>query len=272
MSFPDPPSAGPPDRAVPILMYHAVFPPEDPFDRSDPGEYLYVVEPDAFRSHLRWVRGAGYETILLRHYLDWLDGVREIPRRSVLITFDDGHVTNRTRALPILLETGSVAEFFVTTGWTGEPESMTAEDIRALRKAGMGIGSHGVSHAMLDDLDDAAVETELSVSKRFLEEILQEEVFAFSAPGGRMTPSAMEIAKKAGYRTVLLSKMGVNRFADGPYGLRRIAIRRNTRMGESLLAKGSPGAWSTLSQRVLDLGKATLGNERYNRIRQRLLR
>lgn len=260
------------DNTVSILMYHAIHSTEDRFIWDDPGEFKYVVDENVFRSHMEFVRSAGYVSITVRDYLDWQQGKRGIPEKCLIITFDDGHVTNLTRALPILQENELVAEFFITTGWVGRPDYLSREDILKLRNAGMGIGSHCVSHPMLNDLDEPSIKQELFESKKYLEELLQEKVCALSSPGGRMTPATMDIAKNAGYATVLVSKIGLNRYGDNPYSLRRIPIKRNTIFCERILQTGSPGFIYGISQKIIDIGKVVLGNDRYNRIRMMIIR
>src|ERR1700689_2251180 len=48
--------------------------------------------------------------------LDWLDGKRELHRRSCWITFDDGYQDVIERAAPILSQRHLSATMFVTTG------------------------------------------------------------------------------------------------------------------------------------------------------------
>jgi peptidoglycan/xylan/chitin deacetylase (PgdA/CDA1 family) len=62
---------------------------------------------------------------------------------------------------------------------------LTAEEIRKLRAAGMGIGAHTVSHPILVSLGSADAEREIAGSKADLEEILGERVDTFAYPNGK---------------------------------------------------------------------------------------
>lgn len=73
-----------------------------------------------------------------------LDAV--VGRDDVRITFDDGNASDLEIALPRLRERGLTAEFFVAVGLLGEPGRLTADGVRELHRAGMGIGSHGWGH------------------------------------------------------------------------------------------------------------------------------
>ena len=80
------------------------------------------------------------------------------------ITFDDGDVSNIEVALPMLLERGMVAEFFITSDFIDQPGMLSSKDVRSLADAGMGIGAHGKSHRFLEDLDQEDLEVELEDS------------------------------------------------------------------------------------------------------------
>src|SRR5690606_13410001 len=120
------------------------------------------------------------------------------PERQAWITFDDGHASNHSLALPALHRHGLRAFFFITTDWIGRPGFMTREQLCELSDAGMLLGTHGCSHAYFDELDDSAMLGELIESKRRLEEILQRPTPGLALPGGRNHPRIRELARQAG--------------------------------------------------------------------------
>jgi peptidoglycan/xylan/chitin deacetylase (PgdA/CDA1 family) len=93
-------------RAV-ILLYHRII--ELP---SDP--YLLSVSPSHFAEHLTVLRSEA-RLLSLRQLIDGLRE-RKIPRRAVVITFDDGYFDNFVYAKPILEREGAAATVFVTPG------------------------------------------------------------------------------------------------------------------------------------------------------------
>jgi peptidoglycan/xylan/chitin deacetylase (PgdA/CDA1 family) len=62
---------------------------------------------------------------------------------------------------------------------------LTSEQVRAMRRAGMLIGAHTVTHPILARLDAAEVNQEVSNSKQLLETLLQERVGFFAYPNGK---------------------------------------------------------------------------------------
>ncbi len=85
--------------------------------------YHYVTEeagfkgvtPALFREHLRFLKREGYAPVTVAAMASWLREGKELPRRSVCITFDDGLRCQHAEALPILREEGFSACFFLST-------------------------------------------------------------------------------------------------------------------------------------------------------------
>jgi peptidoglycan/xylan/chitin deacetylase (PgdA/CDA1 family) len=105
--------------------------------------------------------------------------------------------------------------------WTPELEARHADDlimtwdqVRALVKAGMDVESHGRRHRVLQTLDAAELEDELTGSRVELEAQIGRPVRAIAYPVGRPITSEERIRRAlsaAGYRVGLSNKSGVNR-------------------------------------------------------------
>lgn len=92
-------------RAV-ILLYHRVAHlPSDPFS--------LAVAPDRFAQQLE-VIGKNYRPLRLTELADAVR-VGEVPKRGVVITFDDGYLDNLEQACPRLEEAGIPATVFAAT-------------------------------------------------------------------------------------------------------------------------------------------------------------
>jgi peptidoglycan/xylan/chitin deacetylase (PgdA/CDA1 family) len=254
-------------RALPVLMYHGLHASPNDAGRFDP---VYSVTPDDFGRQLDWLVEHGYRAVRLRDVDALAPSVKPI-----VISFDDGDVSNYTVALSLLKERGFAAEFFITADFIDQPSMLTAAHTRALADAGMGVQSHGCTHRYLEDLDDASMTAELRDSKRRLETITGNGVDALALPGGRGGERERRIARDLGYRYVLNSAPGANRNRrDGEY-LERIAVTRTMRLEEfaALVTwSGMSPRWQRLRFRLLRLPKRVLGNRRYERWRSRVLR
>jgi peptidoglycan/xylan/chitin deacetylase (PgdA/CDA1 family) len=93
-------------RRLTVVLFHRVLPAPDA---------LLPDEPDVqrFAGILRWLSGT-FTVMTLRDAVAALERGR-LPRRALVITFDDGYADNATHALPALQAAGLPATFFVTT-------------------------------------------------------------------------------------------------------------------------------------------------------------
>ena len=202
---------------VPILMYHDI-------DVKDP-KSVYSISISRFREHMNWLYEKGYGTIALNDLTLCARNNGKMPKKPLIITFDDGYAACYKLAYPILKEYGFTASFFITTNWIGKGGYMDWEHIKAMKKGGMEIGSHGHSHVPLSDLDRHIIKYELENSKLLIEEYLRDAVGFFSVPGGYFNDSIKQIAKEVGYKGVLTSQFGTNDKQTDLYELRRIGVR-----------------------------------------------
>jgi len=169
-----------------VLMYHGIVadPPVTPPDR-EPGAVLYDVSIKNFREQMQWLKDKGSDPI---------------------ITFDDGELNNYQQAFPIITEYGWKAYFFVIVKRIGKEGYMNWSELKELHKAGMIIGSHGLTHEILTNLLDSQMEEELSASKKNLEINLGIPIDTISIPRGFCNDKIIETACKLGYKTVFISE------------------------------------------------------------------
>lgn len=180
----------------PALLYHRIT--------DSPARDPYAVSVGAFRKHLEYLKKNGFTSILPG---DLDSGIH---RKAVMITFDDGHEADYTRAFPLLKEYGFTAVIFVTTGFVGLPGYLDWESVRALLGAGISIQSHSHSHPLLDGVSPRRLRYEMVFSKRMLEKKIGKEVSCLSLPGGRFTPDVLHAADLAGYSCVFTSVPRMN--------------------------------------------------------------
>lgn len=211
--------AGLDDEEAPlrILVYHKV----SPRDPNPPN-----VPPGLFRQHMERLR-AHCTPISLDDYLAARAGVRALPPRPAMVTFDDGYRDNLTEAAPILRALGIPAVIFLPTGFLGTGRALphdehlradgidnpvlTWEEARALPDLGVEVGSHGESHRMFSRLPLVEARREILGSRRLLEERLGRPVRAFAyVKGGRdsYTPEVVRAVEEAGYQVAFTGITG----------------------------------------------------------------
>ena len=107
-------------NSVPVVMYHHV---------SSSGGPL-TISPENFESQIEWLASNGYVTLTADEFARFLRGV-PMPRRSVLLTFDDGYLDNYVHAHSILLRYGLNAVMFLVTDRVHDGVIRTIDALRA---------------------------------------------------------------------------------------------------------------------------------------------
>jgi peptidoglycan/xylan/chitin deacetylase (PgdA/CDA1 family) len=165
------------------LTFHGIGEPQRPLDAG---------EADV------WVTRAAF--------LELLDSVAG--RDDVRITFDDGNASDVEHALPALRERGLRGTFFVVAGRLGEPEFLSADDVRELAAAGMQVGCHGMRHRPWRGLDEQALGEELVQAKAVLEKLVERPVTEAACPFGSYDRHVLKTLRRAGYGHVFTSDRG----------------------------------------------------------------
>lgn len=188
---------------VPILMYHYV---EYNQDKKDYLRDQQNVPPHVFEQQIVDLKKAGFTFITPKE----LPKVMENPiDKYVILSFDDGFRDFYTDAYPILKKHNIPAINYVVFNFMGGQDYMTKEMIREIANDGLiEIGSHTLNHASLPGLDDATLESEVSLSKAFLEKEFGIEVVSFAYPYGSHDERSIKAAKKAGYTTAVTVESG----------------------------------------------------------------
>jgi peptidoglycan/xylan/chitin deacetylase (PgdA/CDA1 family) len=248
-----------------ILMYHDLA---DDLEGVSQGHRPYVLDPAAFCRQLDAVTASGVTSLTVAQ---WCAASR--PPRAVVLTFDDGHVSNHDVALPLLLEQQLTATFFITVGSIGNGTTMDWQQIRALHAAGMEIGSHTLTHRPPSTLSDDELRYELCESRRILEDGLGAAVTSISSPTGFFNPRMRLIAREAGFRALCFGQVGLAADHGDPFSLKRVAVKRATGEDEFQALLRFDGVILRRLRRqqwVRDLARQTLGPNAYLRLRRLL--
>lgn len=122
------------------------------------------------------------------------------------LSFDDGHFSNYTHALPLLEKHSCKAIFFVIVGRIGEHKDfMSWRQLREIVSLGHRVETHSWSHKFLTECSDTELREELKRSRETLEDRLGVCIEAVSAPHGRWDRRVLEACAEAGYRRLYTS-------------------------------------------------------------------
>jgi len=222
------------DRTLRVLTYHKV---------NDLQPNPITVPTRTFAMQMSLLAELGYQPVSLDAVIAHYVAGAALPRKAVLITFDDGYRDNLENAAPILLRHGYPAVIFIPTGFLDDDTPLPHEtallevgvrnptvrwsDFSALEASGLRIESHGVSHTRLSELDPEEVTRELVVSKQRLEERLGREVEAFAYVKGTSLDFGQEhpdMVRQAGYKLAFSAIFGANSPQSDRFQLRRYSV------------------------------------------------
>ena len=121
---------------IAVLCYHNIGTSEEK-DRF-PDEKAWVITVENFKEHLDYLKENNYKTLTMDEFYRWKCGEIDLPYKSVLITFDDGFLSNYEYAFPLLKEYNMNATVFVVgsfiensseNSWNGNLKTYMSKDI-----------------------------------------------------------------------------------------------------------------------------------------------
>lgn len=169
-----------------ILAYHSI----------GENEAFFTVSPHNFEKQLKFLRDDNWNVVSLPALTSLLKEQKEIPKKTVVVTFDDAYSDFIENALPLLEKYQIPATLFVPTGLVGtkmknregyELPIMDWNQLQCLAQHPLiTIGSHSVTHPTLTELDDVErIRFELEKSKEDIESNLKVPCQIFAYPKGK---------------------------------------------------------------------------------------
>lgn len=216
-------------QRCPVLLYHHVGP-------IRPGMYGSLnISAEAFERQIRWLVKRGYKGIAPSEWIKWLQEGRGMPRKPVIITFDDAYADIAEYALPVLRRHGFRGAVYVVTqriastnAWdeaegSGTLQLMSADQIRFWAAQGIEFGAHSRTHADLPGLGPSETASEIAGSKKDLRELLGEAPATFAYPYGHFNDAV--VAEAGGAFDLAFSTMeGMNYLRTDRHLQRRIYV------------------------------------------------
>jgi len=216
------PTSPSPRPAVPILMYHVIG--SVPAGARLPALF---VSPSRFAAQVRALQRAGYHGVTLQQVWDAWHHDGTLPRRPVVLSFDDGTRGQVRHALPRLRSAGWPG--VLNLAWRYLPAIGGTSAVRGLARAGWEIDSHSLTHPDLTQLPAAELRRELTVSRDRIKRAFGARAANFFAyPNGRYDARVQEAVRAAGYLAATTVERGFAEPTADPFALPRIQVSRGT--------------------------------------------
>lgn len=215
---------------VPVVMYHSV---------SRLGACDYIVTPQNIERDFEFLSERGYKTVSVADLINYADGKCELPKRSVVLTFDDGFYNNLHFVLPLLEKFDFCATVNVVGSFTeGEKglqkrssvySYLSEEEIGALKKSGrVEIGNHSYDMHRVGARkgagrkrgeSDADYKAKLVADAEKCAEIIGratgQRPIVYAYPYGCRSDFSDSVLAECGYNALLTCEEGINEIAAG---------------------------------------------------------
>lgn len=203
-----------------ILAYHSV----------DSSGSVISVPPEAFRSHVRALRGRGVRLTSLSELISL-----PADADAVAVTFDDGFANFATDAWPVLQEHGCSATVFVVTDRVGGSNTWSEgpgpevpflplldwDQLARLHEKGIEIGSHTRTHADLRTVSPAALYDEIVGAADVVAQRIGRRPTSFAYPFGQTSDAAAGLVRTT-YRIACTTRMAALGVHPDPHQLPRL--------------------------------------------------
>ena len=210
-------------QTVPILCYH----------RFGTRANNLTVTPQAFEAQMRYLRENGYAVVPMTRLVDFLEGKTALPRKSVVITIDDGYRSTYEIAWPILKRYGLPATVYLYTDFVGAGDALNWAQMKEMSTSGqIDIQPHSKTHSNLTmklaDENDARyrerIRREVDAPIDAIRERLGEPTVSYAFPYGDVNDIVVEYLRAKNVKLGVTVTPGGNAFFAPPVMLRRSMI------------------------------------------------
>lgn len=228
-------------RRVPILMYHRIA--TIPGDRN-------ALPLEKFKDQMAYLKQKDFHTITMDTLENYYLHHTPLPKKPIVITFDDAYTDTYTTALPVLKEYGHVGNVFSIGNWQGTDNTwehfgkertttMTPDELLLWEKEGNYAGPHTMDHPFLTTCDDQRLMEELEGSRLAMESLTGSPKTCICYPYGDLDRRVTESAKRAGYHLGLGIFYNLPLWTEDRLALPRVPIPARQPMWEYKLKVSS---------------------------------
>jgi peptidoglycan/xylan/chitin deacetylase (PgdA/CDA1 family) len=210
-------------QTVPILCYH----------RFGPRANNLTVTPQAFEAQMRYLRDNGYTVVPLTRLVDFLEGKAALPRKSVVVTIDDGYRSTYEIAWPILKRYGYPATVYLYSDFVGAGDALNWAQMKEMAAGGqIDIQPHSKTHANLTmrlaDENEARyrerIRREVDAPIDAIRDRLGEPTVSYAFPYGDVNDTVVEMLRAKNVKLGVTVTPGGNAFFAPPVMLRRSMV------------------------------------------------
>jgi len=186
-------------NCIPIFTYHSL----------DDGGSVISTSPAIFGQQMDFLRVNGYQTLSLSEVTHIVRQREQFPKKTCVITFDDGYQNVYSKAFPVLQQYGFRATIFLIAEFCGRYNNwpthaspvglqplLSWTEIKEMDRYGIEFGSHTLTHPDLTRIVPKEAEREIVRSKEMIQSHLGKKVDVFAYPYGKYSSEVVALARQ----------------------------------------------------------------------------
>ncbi len=225
---------------LPVVMYHGLLKDERYHNK-------FFISPSQFEEDLKYFKENNYTPIFIKDLLAYVDHGTPLPKKPILITFDDGYLNNYVYAYPLLREYDMKAVISIIGDLTDKSTMikdknpayayLTWDEVKELNASGLieiqnhSYDLHGSSNGRKGAMQKSgetveqyrlAMEEDVGYLQNQIYEHTGQMPTAFTYPLGSISKGSTEVLKSMGFRASLSCAKGINYITRDPDCLFRL--------------------------------------------------
>lgn len=207
---------------LPILMYHHI-------DYAADGTNNMIITPSKLENDIITIINKGYTPISLKELYSYVKDGTSLPQKPIVITFDDGYLSNYQYAFPILKKYNVKACIFPIIRYTEDiiadyPHFNYAQAKEMLESGLIEIQPHTYDmHSQIIDANAFYADILKAIDK--LNRNLNINVYAFAFPYGKYNASLQKVLDQTAIKISLLTDEGINFVDKGDFNSLKLMKR-----------------------------------------------
>ncbi|OGH27959.1 MAG: hypothetical protein A3E12_02580 [Candidatus Levybacteria bacterium RIFCSPHIGHO2_12_FULL_39_9] len=203
---------------VPIFLYHYVE-----YVKNDPKKENFATPPNVLQAQIKTLKTAGYTFVAPDDLIKDLLGELVLPKKIIILSFDDGYSDFYTDVFPILKKEKVKAVVYVVANFLNQENYLSTFQVKEIAKSSLvEIGSHTLNHTWLKDINKKTAEYEIAQSKKVLEDMTGLSVNSFAYPYGALDRRTINMVKNAGYTNAVSTIPGIKQTIRNKFFLYRL--------------------------------------------------
>ncbi|PFM63857.1 transcriptional regulator [Bacillus cereus] len=224
---------------VPVLKYYYLTKDKDKNENPVLKDKATAVSVEMFEKQMKYLADNQYHTLTLEEFNQFIKNKKKLPKKSVLITFDNSSKSNYVYAYPILKKYNMHAvSFAVSSKLTEQVQKFDPKNIQTLSKVELEkmkdvfeFGSHTHDLNKVIDNTPALIKTAKDdVKKDILQSNKLLQTNYFSYPFGKYNKASVEALNELGVALAFTSSPGYATENSKPLEIERWPILADTKM------------------------------------------